>query len=114
MNSCLLNTSLERRTALRLEAVSDLINPNSLSNITASLGANVILCLSAANELVGRNSHIKNLIMAKASVLNTAYIYASSSALESTSDLCYSGYSMICEANKEYIENNRGNYENYI
>lgn len=97
-----------------IDFYNDLINPNSLSNITASLGANVILCLSAANELVGRNSHIKNLIMAKASVLNTAYIYASSSALESTSDLCYSGYSMICEANKEYIENNRFSYDSSI
>lgn len=97
-----------------IDFYNDLLNPNSLSNITSSLGANVIFCLSSANELVGRNSYLINLIKAKASTLNSAYIYAASSVCESTSDLCYSGYAMICEANGEYIENERFNFESSI
>ncbi len=71
------------------------VNPPSTRHALA--GANVIVNLSASNDLVGKDSYREELVRATSARLLSAYIYASAGDGESTQDVVYGGHDMIAE-----------------
>ncbi len=60
-------------------------------------GADVIVNLSASNDLVGKDTYRKELVKATSARLLSAYVYASAGDGESTQDTVYSGHNIIAE-----------------
>ena len=80
-----------------VEICEDLWCPIPPSSAQALHGANVILNLSAGNELAAKGEYRRSLVAGQSSRLIAAYVYASAGMYESTTDLVFSGHSMICE-----------------
>ncbi len=80
-----------------VEICEDLWAPLSPSTHLALNGANVILNLSASNEVIGKEEYRRQLISSTSSRLICAYIYSSSGGGESSTDVIYSSYKSICE-----------------
>lgn len=60
-------------------------------------GANIIMNLSASNEIVSKNKLRSGLISQQSARCTVAYIYSSAGCDESTTDLVFSGHSVIAE-----------------
>ena len=82
------------------------IPPSSYHTI---YGANLILNLSASNEIVGKADYRRDLVKMQSSKCITSYVYSSSGEEESTTDLVYSGHCMIAENGKILEEDNLSN-----
>lgn len=80
-----------------IEICEDLWAVTPPSNDYAKSGATIIFNLSSSNELIGKHNYRKNLIFSQSSKTISAYIYASSGMLESTSDILFGGASLIYE-----------------
>ena len=80
-----------------IEICEDLWAVTPPSNDYAKSGATIIFNLSSSNELIGKHNYRKNLISSQSSKTISAYIYASSGMLESTSDILFGGASLIYE-----------------
>lgn len=80
-----------------IEICEDLWVVTPPSNDYAKSGATIIFNLSGSNELIGKHNYRKNLISSQSSKTISAYIYASSGMLESTSDILFGGASLIYE-----------------
>ena len=80
-----------------IEICEDLWVVTPPSNDYAKSGATIIFNLSSSNELIGKHNYRKNLIFSQSSKTISAYIYASSGMLESTSDILFGGASLIYE-----------------
>ncbi len=78
-----------------VELCEDLWVIDSPSNHLALNGANVILNLSASNDIVGKSKYRNNLVKMQSAKLLCAYIYSSSGLGESSQDLVYSGEQLI-------------------
>lgn len=60
-------------------------------------GANLILNLSASNESIGKPDYRRDLVKVQSSKCVTAYVLSSAGQSESTTDVVFSGHSMIAE-----------------
>lgn len=80
------------------EICEDLWMANAPSNYLSSHGANIIVNLSASNELVTKNEYRKNLVAMQSAKGNCAYIYSSTGVGESTSDVVFSGHQIIADS----------------
>lgn len=90
-----------------VEICEDLWCVNPPSNNHTLHGANIIFNLSSSNEVIGKYEYRKNLVSMQAAKTISAYIYASSGIMESTSDILFSGASMIYESGSLLKENER-------
>lgn len=88
------------------------IKPPSLDQATA--GANVLLNLSASNELLGKVGYRRDLVRQQSARCLAAYAYASAGPGESTTDVVYSGHSMITENGATLIENDRFKFHSQL
>lgn len=79
------------------ELCEDLWAPNPPSVSHALNGANVIVNLSASDEVTGKNLYRESLIAGQSARLLCGYIYASAGAGESTQDLVFSGHNLLAE-----------------
>lgn len=79
------------------EICEDVWTVCSPSTRHALAGADVIVNLSASNDLVGKDTYRKDLVTATSARLLSAYLYASAGDGESTQDLVYSGHNMVVE-----------------
>lgn len=70
-------------------------NPPSISHALA--GANLIVNLSASDEITGKDVYRRNLIAGQSARLRCGYVYASAGEGESTQDVVYSAHNMIAE-----------------
>jgi len=95
------------RAHIGVEICQDLWVPISPSSYAALNGANVILNLSASNEVCGKNDYRKALLTSTSSRLHIAYIYTSSGYGESSDDLVWGGSCMIYEDGQLLCENTR-------
>lgn len=77
------------------EICEDLWVTNRPSNALVDNGANVVVNLSASNEIIGKEEYRRNLVLQQSAVGNCAYIYASSGLGESSTDLVFSGHCII-------------------
>lgn len=80
-----------------VEICEDLWAPNPPSISHALAGANLIVNLSASDEITGKDRYRKNLVEGQSARLLCGYIYASAGEGESTQDVVYSGHNMIAE-----------------
>ena len=80
-----------------VELCQDLWVPVPPCSLAAVAGAQLILNLSASNDYLFKNEYRKSLIRATSSRLYAAYVYCSCAEGESTTDLVWTGASMICE-----------------
>lgn len=71
------------------------VNPPSISHSMA--GATVLVNLSASNELTGKDIYRRQLVMGQSARLVCAYLFASAGEGESTTDLVFSGHSILSE-----------------
>ena len=76
---------------LGVEICEDLWTPSTPGTSLALSGANIIVNLSASNEVVTKNDYRKKLICMQSAKDFCAYIYASAGVGESTTDLVFSG-----------------------
>ena len=70
------------------------------SSVMAVNGARVIFNLSASPETIGKDDYRRNMIEQQSSRTLTAYIYASAGWGESSTDLVFSGCSVIAECGR--------------
>lgn len=80
-----------------VEICEDLWTPSTPGTSLALSGANIIVNLSASNEVVTKNDYRKNLIRMQSAKDFCAYIYASAGVGESTTDLVFSGACTVAE-----------------
>lgn len=80
-----------------IEICEDLWAPNPPSTRAALAGADVILNLSASNEVIGKHEYLLSLIRQQSARLHAAYVYASAGHGESSTDLVFAGNGIIAE-----------------
>jgi len=80
-----------------IEICEDLWAINPPSSDMAVAGATLLLNLSASNELVGKADYRRELVKHQSAHCLAAYLYSSAGPNESTSDVVYSGHSIIAE-----------------
>ncbi len=88
-----------------VELCEDLWVSSSPSVIHALNGANVILNLSASNEVVFKADRRRDLVKVHSEKCSCAYVYADAGQGESTTDLIFGGHNIIAENGKIIKEN---------
>jgi NAD+ synthase (glutamine-hydrolysing) len=82
---------------LGVEICEDLWMPVPPSSLQATAGANLLLNLSASNELIGKAAWRETLVRSQAGRCLAAYAYASAGPSESTTDVVFGGHCLIAE-----------------
>ncbi|MDB4227897.1 NAD(+) synthase, partial [bacterium] len=103
-----------RKFKFGVEICEDLWSVIPPSSYHALNGANIILNLSASNELVGKAKYRRSLVMNQSARCNSAYIYASCGTYESSTDTVYSGHCIIAENGTILKERQPFSKENFI
>ena len=80
-----------------VEICEDLWVPNPPSVAHALAGANVIINLSAGDEITGKDTYRRELVKGQSARLICGYIYAPAGEGESSTDLVFGGHNLICE-----------------
>ncbi|HBH95448.1 MAG TPA: NAD(+) synthase [Ruminococcaceae bacterium] len=80
-----------------IEICEDLWIPEPPSARLALGGAEIIVNLSASNEMIGKSEYRRGLVTGQSGRLICGYVYASAGEGESTTDLVFSGHSLIAE-----------------
>lgn len=89
------------------EVCEDLWAPVPPSTYLALGGAQIIFNISASNEAVGKRDYRKNLVTGQSSSSICAYMCTSAGYGESTTDLVFSGHTIIAENGRVVAENNQ-------
>jgi len=85
------------KATIAIEMCEDLWVPIPPSTLAALNGANVIINLSASNELIGKHGNLTRLIEQQSKSCIAAYVYSSAGYGESTTDLVFGGNAIIAE-----------------
>lgn len=88
----------ETGAVLGVEICEDLWIPDKPSTHTALAGANIIANLSASDELIGKQEYRRQLVSQQSGACYCAYIYAACGTYESSTDLVFSGHSIIAQS----------------
>ncbi|MCD8209905.1 MAG: NAD(+) synthase [Coprobacillus sp.] len=96
-NRFILQNTLHYKMCIGVEICEDMWAVNTPSSEEALNGANIILNLSASNEVIGKGEFREQLISATSARLISGYIFSSCGASESTTDILFSGYKGIYE-----------------
>lgn len=80
-----------------IEICEDLWTPVPPSSLLAMEGANILVNLSASNELIGKHHYLRSLISQQSARCMAGYVYASAGFGESSTDLVYAGNGIIAE-----------------
>ena len=95
--SQIFNISNVKNFTFAIEICEDLWSVIPPSSNYALNGANIILNLSASNEITAKNEYRRELIKNQSARCICAYVYASAGQGESTTDLVFSGHNLIYE-----------------
>lgn len=90
-----------------IEICEDMWVPIPPSSYEAMDGANVIVNLSASNDMVGKHGYLTSLVKQQSARTITAYMYASCGYGESSTDLVFGGSSYIIENGSTLAEGKR-------
>lgn len=93
-----------------IDVCEDVWSPIPPSTINCLNGANLVLNLSASNEIVGKRDYRTSLVSQQSAKLNCAYAYVSSGLGESTTDTLYLGNHIISQ-NGKILVNKQSNKE---
>lgn len=86
-----------KNAIIGVEICEDLWVPNPPSTSLCEAGADVILNLSASDELIGKHAYLRNLISQQSARCRCGYVYSSAGWGESTTDLVFAGNAIIGE-----------------
>lgn len=90
-----------------IEICEDVWAPLPPSNNLALAGADIILNLSATDELIGKHNYLCSLLAQQSARMMCGYVYSSCGYGESTQDVVYGGNAMIFENGRMLCEANR-------
>ena len=90
-----------------VEICEDVWAPIPPSNNLALAGADIIMNLSASDELIGKHRYLRSLLAQQSARTISGYVYAGSGFGESTQDVVYGGNAMIFENGKLLVEGER-------
>jgi NAD+ synthase (glutamine-hydrolysing) len=93
------------KTTVGVEICEDMFAPINPATLATLNGAEVIVNLSASNELVGKADYRKMLLGAASGKLICAYAYTSAGRGESVADVIYGGHQLISENGRNVAEN---------
>lgn len=91
----LIFTSTDNKIKIATDICEDLwvsIPPSSFSTL---YGANIIVNPSASNEIVSKKEYRKDIVRIQSAKCMCAYVYSSAGMTESTTDIVFSGHSII-------------------
>ena len=94
-----------------VEICEDVWAPIPPSNHLTMAGADIIVNLSASDELIGKHNYLRSLIAQQSARTMSGYIYASSGFGESTQDVVYGGNAMIFENGRLLVEGERFSFQ---
>ena len=89
---------------LGAEICEDLWSVNPPSNSLALGGAEILVNLSASDEVIGKADFRRELVTMQSAKTISAYVYCSAGMTESTSDVIYGGHNIIAENGKILAE----------
>lgn len=99
---------------LAIEICEDLWSVEPPSGALALAGATILVNPSASTELLGKDGYRRELVRQQAGRCLAAYLYAASGPGESTTDVVYSGHSIISENGSILAETPRFQFETQI
>ena len=94
-----------------VEICEDLWAPLTPGTNAALAGAQIMLNLSASNELISKADYRRDLVRMTSAKNLCAYIYAAAGATESTKDVVFGGHCMVAEAGQIIAEGERFSLE---
>lgn len=97
-----------------IELCEDLWAPLPPSTILSVEGAEIILNLSASNELLSKREYRQQLISQQSARCQCGYVYVSAGMGESSSDLVFSGHSVIASCGTVIRESEGYLADNYL
>lgn len=97
-----------------IELCEDLWAPLPPSTMLSVSGAEIILNLSASNELLSKREYRQQLISQQSARCQCGYVYVSAGMGESSSDLVFSGHSLIASCGTVIRENEGYLADNYL
>lgn len=97
-----------------IDICEDLWTPIPPSSISSLNGAEIIFNLSASNETTGKHLYRKSLISQQSARCVAGYVYAAAGGGESTTDIVFSGSSMIAENGSILAEGERFSFDSKI
>lgn len=104
-NNVLIQLGTEsNQVQLGIEICEDAWTPVSPGRLLAVNGAEIILNLSASNEVIGKENYRKNLVGNISASCICGYAYCCAGRYESTSDIVFSGHNLIYENGKLLAE----------
>jgi NAD+ synthase (glutamine-hydrolysing) len=80
-----------------VEICEDLWVPIPPSSMQALSGATVLVNLSASNEIIGKATYRRQLVLSQSGRCMAAYVYTSNGVSESTTDVVFGGHCLIAE-----------------
>lgn len=96
------------------EICEDLWATVSPGSLLALGGAEVIINLSASNETISKRRYRRSLVQQQSASQLGAYVYVSAGCTESTTDLIFSGHTLVCENGRVLAENTKTVDTDYI
>ena len=99
---------------LAIEICEDMWTPIPPSSFHALAGAQIIVNLSASNEVLMKKQYRDGILRQHSARIISAYVYCSAGFGESTQDLVYGGSSSIWENGSRLAENERFQHESSI
>ena len=96
---------------LGIEICEDVWAPIPPSNNLTMAGADIILNLSASDELIGKHQYLRSLIAQQSARTICGYVYSSCGFGESTQDVVYGGNAMIFENGVMLAEGDRFSFQ---
>ncbi len=100
----LLAEDRETGAVIGAEICEDLWVPDKPGTHAALAGANVLCNLSASNELIGKEEYRRGLVAQQSGSCCCAYVYCSAGPDESSTDLVFSGHSLIAQNGRVLTE----------
>ncbi len=97
-----------------VELCEDLWTPLPPSTFLTLNGAEVVVNLSASNELIAKRAYRRELVRQQSSRCLCGYVYASAGPGESTTDLVFSGHSLVAQCGSLLAESQKPLAEGYL
>ena len=96
---------------LGIEICEDVWAPIPPSNNLTMAGADIILNLSASDELIGKHKYLRSMVAQQSARTICGYVYSSCGFGESTQDVVYGGNAMIFENGIMLVEGDRFSFQ---
>ncbi len=97
-----------------IEICEDVWAVNPPSGDQALAGANILLNLSASDELLGKAAYRSELVRTQAARCLAAYVYSASGPGESTTDMVFGGHALIAENGSMLAESERFRFDSQL